>query len=52
MVALRGSEHSLEQQAAWDCFRGEKARDAHFPVDSNSRCNYLALREQTALKFD
>lgn len=51
LVALGGSEHSLEQQAVWDDFRGETARDAHFPVDSNCRCNYLALREQTPLKF-
>lgn len=49
-MALGGSEHSLEQ-AVWDYFRGETARDAHFPVDSNCRCNYLALREQTPLKF-
>jgi len=50
-VALRGSEHSLEQQAVWDHFRGEAARDAHFPADGNYRCNYSALREQTPLKF-
>lgn len=46
LVALRGSEHSLEQ-SAWDYFRVETARDAHFPADSNCRCNYLALRVQT-----
>lgn len=51
LVALGGSEHSLEQQAVWDYFRGEAARHAHFPVDNSCRCNYVVLREQTPLKF-
>lgn len=51
LVVLRGSEHSLEQQAAWDYFSGETARRAHFPADNSCRCNYVALREQTPLKF-
>lgn len=51
LVVLKGSEHSLEQQAVWDYFRGDTARDAHFSLDSNCRCECLALREQAPLKF-
>lgn len=51
LVVLRGSEHSLEQQAVWDYFRGDTARDDHFPVDSNCRSDCLTLREQVPLKF-
>lgn len=50
-MVLRGTEHSLEQQAAWDYFRRETARHAHFPADNSCRCNSVALREQAPLKF-